>query len=173
MLLTIIQGGSVSTTGTFSNNQLDPGPALINTAQAPAPTVPYSDPSVGANGGLLYVCDEALQPGDVVCADVTALAIGGAQRYARKATAQDAGPVLGVVTAKTRDTVAEVVHAGIAPVFKDLKPGKRYYLAPDGALCAPPLDLDGLIYVHFIGYAVATDALMVQPSYPVLKRGNA
>lgn len=172
MLLTITQSGTVSTTGTFTKDQLDPGPALINTAQPAMPTVPYTDPNVGAYGGLLYICDAALKPGDVVFAGVTALAIGGPQRYVRKARAGEMGPVLGVVTAKPRDTVAEVVHAGVAPVFSGLVIGKRYYLAPDGTLCTPPLDLDGLIYVHFIGYAVATDTLMVLPSYPLVKRSN-
>lgn len=170
MLLTITQDGRVSTTGTFPNEGADPSD-LINTTPAPIPEVPYSDPYLGKLGARLYACAESLRTGDIVMAQVTQATDTEPQRFVRRADAQDAGPVLGVVTAKARATVAEVVHVGVAPVFAGLTPGQRYYLGADGALAELPLEQASPLYVHFVGYAVASDTLMVQPSYPLLKRG--
>lgn len=174
MLLTITQSGINSTTGSFANDQVDASQSLIRDTPAPIPQVPYSDPNIGQYGGLLYLCEASVKPGDIVCSDLTAQGtLGGPQRSVRLLAAQEPGPVLGVVTAKTRDTVAEVVHHGIAPVFGQLQPGQRYFLGPQGGIVPTPLDLKGLLYVHFIGFAVAEDTLLVQPSYPLIKRSVA
>lgn len=167
MFLTIKHRPLKSVTGTDAADGVVADDALLPKPAVPMvprqPVVSLSDQRIGIYGGLLYNC----APRDVVGSIVFALP--SPYREVTRADASELGPVLGVLVNKPAPTICEVVHAGAAPVFRDLVPGTRYFLGAKGTLVAAPLHDLGLNYIHFVGYALSTDTLMVQPSYGLLK----
>lgn len=162
--LTLTQRSQESTTGTFPKSLVDRRGQLI--PQQPLPPPPRPPPAPPALGGTVYGCPASVAVGDVV------FAAAGAAQQVVKADAQSFGPVLGVVSRKVASNQCEVVHQGFARAFSELEPGKRYYLSADGHLMAAPLAMTLEAYVHYVGVAVAADTLVVQPSYPLLKRAS-
>lgn len=161
MSLTITQDGVSSTTGAnILQQSLLPRPSPV----IAVPDLPYGSEQTGPLGGVLYLCSSSLSVGDLVQGGVAP------NRYVVPVTGQMSGPVLGVVVSKPRSIVAEVLQAGIAPVFSSLAEGARYYVGNDGGLTSLPLGDQDPLYVHYVGYAVASDTLLVQPSYPLVKR---
>lgn len=167
MFLTIQHRRLKSVTGTDAADGMIADDAMLPKAAVPMvprqPVVSLSDQRVGIYGGALYNCAPRETVGSVV------FALPSPYREIIRGDADSLGPVLGVLVDKPASTLCEVIHAGVAPVFSDLVPGARYFLGPKGAIIMAPLDGLGLKYVHYVGYALSEDALMVQPSYCLLK----
>ena len=136
----------------------DPDPIPLMSA------IRQSDQRTGSYGGLLYNCAPRDTVGLVMFGQVSPY------REVTRADCGSIGPVLGILVRKPSRYVAEVVHAGPAPVFKSLEPGQRYFLGPRGTLVPVPLDDPETLYIHYVGVALSVDTLLVQPTYPLLKR---
>lgn len=170
MFVTFEGGRRKSITGSLPAIGLEPaGTPMVRPDPEPIPLVSairQGDQRVGSFGGLLYNC----APRDTV----GLVMFGQASDY-REVTRADCasiGPVLGVLVRKPARSVCEVVHAGPAPCFKSLVPGQRYFLGPRGTLVPTPLDDPETLYIHYVGYALSVTTLLVQPTYPLLKRST-
>lgn len=166
MFLTIQHRKLKSVTGTdpVDGTEAD---ALLPQPELPMvpkqPMVPLSDQRTGIYGGALYNCSPREVIGTVV------FALPSPYREVERADADALGPVLGIIVDKPASTLCEVVHAGAAPVFAGLQPGSRYFLGNKGSLLTAPLNDLGLRYIHYVGYALSAETLLVQPSYGLLK----
>lgn len=164
MFVTVQQGQQVSTQGTFAATGTTSSGALLPNATQPTPRIAVDDLRVGPNGGLLYNCAPREVVGSVMFSGL------GPFRFLRRAEPSEPGPVLGVIASKLRADLAEVVRAGCVKAYTNLVPGQRYYLGPRGTLVAPPLTDPALVYLHFVGFAIYPDTLVLAPSFPLLKR---
>lgn len=173
MFVTLTSGSSSSVTGTDSTEGIvvPSGAAavtntavLINTAPAPELNIALDAWLMGPNGGFLFNCAPREVVGSVMFAQPSPY------REVIRADPTGAGPVLGVIVSKPKDTVCEVIHAGPAKAFENLTPGAPYFLGPTGTVVTTPLDVTAGPYVHFVGYAVHQDTLMVSCTYSLLKR---
>jgi hypothetical protein len=79
-------------------------------------------------------------------------------------------PVLGVVVANTSATKATVQRSGVVSDFANLVPGMRYFLGSDGTLIRPPFDDSLPQFVHQVGVAVSTTALLLDLQWPLFQR---
>jgi hypothetical protein len=93
-----------------------------------------------------------------------------ATRTCTTASPSQNAPVLGVIQSKPTAQTAVVVTLGPVDGFWGLAPGARYFLAPGGLLCCPPLVPQQTPYVHPVGVAVTATQLFVMPQWPILKR---
>lgn len=136
---------------------------------------PASGVAVPGGGALqtALVAASVLQAVYACAQDDAVLAVVRLQQAPQSCTTaqpDQAAPVLGVILRKPSPTAALVVSLGPVDGFADLTPGARYFLAPDGALCCPPLDPQKTPYVHPVGLAVSASQLFVMPQWPIVKR---
>lgn len=170
MFVTFDGGRRKSITGRLPATDLDPaGTPMVGPDPEPIPLVANIKPGdqrTGVYGGLLYNC----APRDTV--GLVMFAHPSPYREVIRADCESIGPVLGVIVRKPSPTVCEIVHAGPAPCFFSLVPGQRYFLGPEGTLAPNPLTDTETLYVHFVGTATSATTLMVQPTYPLIKRAR-
>lgn len=80
-------------------------------------------------------------------------------------------PAIGMISSKSTPTVAKMqVYGPVSGVFSGLVPGKQYCLDYSGIrLGVPDLGINGYSFRQYIGFAVASDILVIDIVFDVVK----